>query len=95
MGAVGSIGALEAHGFRRWGISQSLAACQIVWPRDADGLFQVPHHFAVDVQLQFFVQAFEEGVENLLFSGVGDVAYAVLELGNVGVWVLRLLFDGV
>ena len=33
-------------------------------------------------------------MEDLFLSGVGDLAEAVLEFGDVVVWVLRLLFDG-
>ena len=44
--------------------------------------------------LQLEVEPHEEDMEGLFFSGVGDLCQAVLELGDVGVWVLRNLFHG-
>ena len=49
----------------------------------------------MEVLLQIYVQAFEDGVESLFSSVVGELTEAVLELGDAGVCVLCLLFDGV
>ena len=45
--------------------------------------------------LQLEVEPHEEDMEGLFFSGVGDLCQAALELGDVGVWVLRVLFQGI
>ena len=52
----------EGHGYQRWGVSQRVAAGHVRCARGLDALLQIPHPFAVEVLLQLFVSAFEEGV---------------------------------
>ena len=72
-----------------------MAAPQVVRAHRADCLLRIPHAFFVEVFLKLFVQTFKEDVIYLFFSWVGNLAEGVLEFGDVVVWVLRLLFDGV
>ena len=46
------------------------------------------------MRLQLEIESDEKDVEGLFLSGVGDLREAMLELGDIGVWVFSLLSDG-